>query len=347
MKSYDSRTYSINDFVEWDKAGQLELNPRFQRRPVWTDKAKSYLLDTILRGKPIPKIFIRQRINVSTKTSTRDVVDGQQRLRTILSFIKDGFVVSRRHNPECGGKRFSQLPEDVQAHVLAYEVSVDLLINLPDSEVLDIFSRLNSYAVLLNEQEKLNADHFGPFKVLADKIGHKYYDYWTSQGILTPKQVVRMLEVNLVADILIAMLAGIKSKKQIRKYYGTYEKDFQADPDDLESKFDSVVAKIGELYPEGLSDTEFRRPHVYYSLFTAVAHCLYGLPNLTAPQKPLDAGAVQTSRNGLDRVEVLFEAEDIGLLTKEEQQFLQDCRRATTDEVVRQRRTAFLLNLME
>src|SRR5260370_32183499 len=111
MKSYDSRTYSINDFVEWDKdPGKLELNPRFQRRQVWTDKAKSFLIDTILRGKPIPKIFIRQKTNVSTKTSTREVVDGQQRLRTILSFIKDGFVVSKRQNPDNGGLLFSQLP---------------------------------------------------------------------------------------------------------------------------------------------------------------------------------------------------------------------------------------------
>ena len=169
MKSYDSRTYSINDFVEWDKAKQLELNPRFQRRPVWTDKAKSFLMDTILRGKPIPKIFIRQKINVSTRTSIREVVDGQQRLRTILTFIKDGFVVSTRQNPTHGGVLFSQLPEDIQGQVLAYEVSVDLLINLPDSEVLDIFSRLNSYAVVLNEQEKINANHFGPFKVLAEQ----------------------------------------------------------------------------------------------------------------------------------------------------------------------------------
>src|SRR5882724_5000701 len=76
MKSYDSRTYSINDFVEWDKAGQLELNPRFQRRPVWTDKAKSFLIDTILRGKPIPKIFIRQKINVSTKPQHATLLTG-------------------------------------------------------------------------------------------------------------------------------------------------------------------------------------------------------------------------------------------------------------------------------
>jgi hypothetical protein len=346
MKNYDSRTYSINDFLEWDKAGQLELNPRFQRRPVWSDKAKSYLMDTILRGKPIPKIFIRQRINVSTKTSTRDVVDGQQRLRTILSFIKDGFVVSKRQNTENGGFRFSQLPEDVQAQVLAYEVSVDLLINLPDSEVLDIFSRLNSYAILLNEQEKINSDHFGPFKVLADKMGHKYNEYWIAQGILTPKNIVRMLEVSLVADLLIAMIEGIKSKKQLKKYYDIYEKEFDQDTDQLEHHFDTVIAAIAALFPEGLSDTEFRRPHVFYSLFTTVAHCLYGLPFCPEARKQLEGNAKESARNALERVEEIFEAENLAALDLSEQQFLQDCRRATTDEAVRQRRTRFLLDLI-
>lgn len=346
MKSYDSRTYSINDFVEWDKAKQLELNPRFQRRPVWTDKAKSYLMDTILRGKPIPKIFIRQKINVSTKTSSRDVVDGQQRLRTILSFIKDGFVVSKRHNPEYGGVLFSQLPEDIQAQVLAYEVSVDLLINLPDPEVLDIFSRLNSYAVILNEQEKINADHFGPFKALADKIGHKYSDYWTEQGILTAKNIMRMQEVNLVADLLIAMLEGIKSKKQIKKFYDTYEVTFDHQVDVLEAQFDAVISKITEIYPEGLSDTEFKRLHLFYSLFTAVAHCAQGLPKLPTHPNPLVGASLQAARNGLDLVEQIFEAADISLLNKDQQQFLQDSRRATTDEKVRERRTTFLLGLI-
>lgn len=344
MKSYDSRTYSINDFVEWDAAKQLELNPRFQRRPVWTDKAKSFLIDTILRGKPIPKVFIRQKINVTTKTSMREVVDGQQRLRTILSFIKDGFVVSKRQNAEYGGLRFSQLSEEVQAQMLAYEVSVDLLINLPDSEVLDIFSRLNSYAVVLNEQEKINADHFGPFKVLADKIGHKYFDYWTVQGILTSKQIMRMLEVNLVADLLIASLEGIKSKKQIKKFYDKYEAAFNYDTDELESKFDVVITAITEIYPEGLSDTEFRRPHLFYSLFTSVAHRLFGIPDLPAgfagvPRPP------EAARNKLERVEELFAAADLTELSKSEQEFLGDSRRATTDEKIRVRRTVFLLTL--
>jgi hypothetical protein len=347
MKSFDSRTYSINDFVEWDRAKpkQLELNPHFQRRPVWTDKAKSFLIDTILRGKPIPKIFIRQKINVSTKTSTREVVDGQQRLRTILSFINDGFIVSKRQNPNYGGILFSQLPENVQAQVLAYEVSVDLLINMPDSEVLDIFSRLNSYAVVLNEQEKINANHFGPFKVLADKIGHKYYEYWTTQGVLTSKQIVRMLEVNLVADLLIAMLVGIKSKKQVKRYYDAYEAIFEHDTDVLEADFDKIIATIAELYPEGLLDTEFRRPHLFYSLFTAVAHQVHGLPNISADLRTPDL-STQAARSKLERVEEIFSADEPATLNKDEQQFLQDSRRATTDEKVRIRRTVFLLTLM-
>jgi len=253
--------------------------------------------------------------------------------------------VNKRQNPTHGGVPFSQLPEAIQAQVLAYEVSVDLLINLPDSEVLDIFSRLNSYAVVLNEQEKINADHFGPFKVLADRIGHKYYEYWTNQGILTSKQIMRMLEVNLVADLLIAMLEGVKSKKQVKKYYDTYEATFDHDTDALEVEFDRVITSIAELYPEGLSDTEFRRPHLFYSLFTAVAHRIRGLPGLSQDLRSLGLSA-QAARNKLERVEEIFATEDPAALTRPEQQFLQDSRRATTDEKVRSRRTVFLLTLM-
>ena len=100
MKNFDSRTYSINDFLEWHDKGQLVLSPKFQRRSVWTDNAKSYLIDTIVRGKPIPKVFIRQSINVSSRQSIREIVDGQQRLRTIISFLNDGFVINKRHNQE-------------------------------------------------------------------------------------------------------------------------------------------------------------------------------------------------------------------------------------------------------
>lgn len=347
MKSFDSRTYSINDFVEWDKQKQLVLNPAFQRRPVWSDKAKSYLIDTILRGKPIPKIFIRQQINVTTKTSVREVVDGQQRLRSILSYIKDGFVVSKKQNIEFGGLRFSQLPEEIQSQILAYEVSVDLLINLPDAEILDIFSRLNSYAIVLNEQERINANHFSAFKILADSLGRKYFEYWTKQGILSDRHILRMQEVNLVADLLIALREGIKAKKQIKKYYDQYEEKYDDDVGTAEARFDTVIATIARIYPEGLASTDFRRVHLFYSLFTAVAHCSQPLPGLNVEAVDLsEASAIENARNNLDRIGTLFEARDLTTLEEGERQFLEDSRRATTDEKVRERRTKFLLALM-
>ena len=349
MKSFDSRTYSINDFVEWERQGQLELNPAFQRRPVWSERAKSYLMDTIVRGKPIPKFFIRQKINVTTRTSAREVVDGQQRLRTILSYVKDGFVISRAQNAEFGGKRFSTLPEDVQAQILAYEIAVDLLINLPDSEVLDIFSRLNSYAVILNEQEKLNANYFGPFKITADAIGRKYTEFWIQNGVLTSKQILRMAEVSLVADLLIAMLEGLRAKKRIKGYYRAYEATFDHDTQQLEDRFDQTIGIIGKLFPSGLKGSEFSRPFLFYSLFTTVFHCLYGLPGFAAPRPGLGTDReIEIARNGLERVEGLFEVTpaDITALAPEERQFLSNSRRATTDQPAREGRGRFLISLM-
>ncbi len=347
MKSFDSRAYSIQDFVEWDKQNALMLNPTFQRRAVWNDKAKSYLIDTILRGKPIPKVFMRQQINPSTKSSVRDVVDGQQRLRTILSYIKDGFKVTKLQNAQYGGLFFSQLPEDISTNFLSYEISADLLTNLPDSEILDIFGRLNSYAVILNEQEKINATHFSAFKILADKLGYKYNEYWTRQKVLDTRQILRMQEINLVADLLIALIEGIKSKKQIKTFFARYEKSFEHDVEALEGKFDGIIATIASLFPEGVSVTEFRRVHLFYSLFTTIAHCLYGLKGLNATRIDLRLPAsIAGARNGLDRISEMYLVEDIGDLSVPERQFMQDSRRATTDEATRERRTKFLLGLM-
>lgn len=347
MKSFDSRIYSISDILEWDRNNQLELNPKFQRRSVWTDNARSYLMDTIIRGKPIPKIFLRQKINPTTKTAIREVVDGQQRLRTILSFVKDGFQINKKHNNIYGGLFFSQLnqiDDQVQTNILNYEVSADLLTNLPDEEILDIFTRLNSYSVVLNEQEKINADHFGPFKTIADEIAHKYNSIWLKNRILSDAQVIRMGDVGLVAELLIAMLEGIKSKKQLKYYYDLYEKQFPYDIDEYAQRFDITMQIISDIFPESLANTEFHRIHIFYSLFTTIYHTRYKLKNIDRPSKLLNGHEYPKVRALLEQVESIFETEDIKQLDNEQAQFLEDSRRATTDATVRSRRTEFLID---
>ena len=141
MKAFDVRAYSISDFLEWSEEEKLELSPQFQRRSVWSTSAKAFLADTIIRGKPFPKIIIMQKF-VDGRT-IRVVVDGQQRLRAILGFLSDGIRISRAHNKEYGGKFFSQLPKELRDNFLAYEVGCDVLGDSPMSELLDIFARIN------------------------------------------------------------------------------------------------------------------------------------------------------------------------------------------------------------
>lgn len=349
MKNFDTRTYSINDFLEWSDNAQLELSPKFQRRSVWTDTARSYLMDTIVSGKPIPKVFIRQKINPQTRKSIREVVDGQQRLRTILSFMKDGFVISKQHNKTYGGLYFSQLNEiddEIQSHILNYEISVDLLVNMSDPDVLDVFSRLNSYSVTLNEQEKINANHFGPFKMLADNIAHFNNSFWIDNKIISEQNVLRMSDVQLTADLLIGIIEGIRSKKQIKKFYEQYEKEFGLNTDRLQAEFNSIIAIITELFDNNLKKREFRRPHVFYSLFMTLFHLEYGVKNLTSARKSIkDVGYARVSQK-LEKIDYIFSEEDKNILSKEENQFLEDCRRATTDTAVRIRRSEFISKII-
>jgi hypothetical protein len=349
MKNFDSRAYSINDFLEWNDKKQLQLSPKFQRKSVWTEDAKSYLMDTIIRGKPIPKIFIRQTLNVDTRQSVREVVDGQQRLRTIISYLNDGFSISKKHNEKYGGYFFSQLGNvdpDIQSQILNYELAVDLLVNLPDNEILDIFSRLNSYSVILNDQEKIHANHFSLFKIVVDRLAHKFNDFWTENKLLTNQKILRMEDTTLVADLVIAMLEGIQSKKQIKSYYAKYEKEFNHDTEMIERRFDTTMYLIKDIFNEGLKNTEFKRIHLFYTLFTSFYHTLFGIAEIEKPVRLIKNGKFEQLKLRLTALNQLFEMKSLTQLSVADTQFLEDSRRATTDTKVRLRRTEYLLDII-
>ena len=342
MKNFDSRTYSVNDFREWYDRKELELRPKFQRRSVWSDKARSYLMDSIVRGKPIPKLFIRQEIDPKTKKTVRDVVDGQQRLRTILGFLRDGFKISKAHSSDFGGKFYSELPEGVQTAILKYELSVDLLLDAPDKEVLDIFARLNSYAVKLNPQELRNATYFGEFKTLAYSLGLEYVSFWTENRIFTDAQVLRMDEAELASDLLVALLEGTKSQKAIEAYYKKHDDELK-EKAKLAQNFRKTMDTIGALSAGSLAGSSFKSSVLFYSLFCAIHHHLYGLPNLKITRKPFKETQYPKVWNALESVDAIIKKDKP---EGAEATFVDSLRRHTTDEPVREARTEFLAKLI-
>lgn len=338
MKNFDSRTYSINDFLEWEDRGQLEISPKFQRRSVWSPQAKSYLIDTILKDKPLPKIFIRATTDPKTKKTTREIVDGQQRIRTILSFVKDSFRISKVHNEEFGGMLYSELPEEVQGEFLKYELSVDLLLDVQDRDILDIFARLNTYSVSLNKQELFNAKYFGYFKQLVYKLSGDFYTFWTENRIFTDTKIMRMAEAELMTDLIIAALEGIQSKKSADKYYAKYDEVF-SNRKEIEANIQATMDLIGNLFGPTLKTSNFRTTPNFYGLFVALYHMNYGVPNMALPRKVITGKDIPKINNALEDINSIFEMDEI---PKEYFDFIKSTKDATTDVPARTTRCSFI-----
>lgn len=348
MKIFDARAYSVADFIEWQNNQQLELSPNFQRRSVWPEKAKSYLVDTILRGKPIPKVLITQEFK--NNRTFRIVVDGQQRLRAIFDFLADGFRVSRAHNRDYAGLVFSALDEEVQQAFREYELGVDVLYNVEYSDLLDIFARINTYTIKLNTQEKLNAKYLGYFKQTAYELGHRHVSYFLDSNILTPAQVTRMAEAELASDLLGLLCDGIQSKKILESLYEKYEEE-PGPVYESSEKFDNTMAKLNQIYKaDNLRLTNWRRVHLFYTLFSVVAHGLFGVSRFNAQRPPMDDASVTAIRVRLDDISQRFDEYTNrafgGEVPRNFGTFIDQSRRATTDLSTRTGRAEFLCDML-
>lgn len=348
MKQFDARSYSIADFLEWDANNLLDLSPKFQRRSVWTRAAKSFLIDTILRGKPMPKVLLTQ--DLVGKKNVRTVVDGQQRIRTILEFISGGFTVLGAHNAEHAGKVFAELDEETQGTILQYEVGVDLLYNVSLADMLDIFARINTYSVTLNSQEKLNAKYLGVFKTTAYELGFAYVSYMLEGGVLTEKGVSRMAEAQLSSDLLVSLVSGVQTIKNIERYYREYEAP-ETVPENVSAAvtlYRRSMQFIGAIYPAvELRNTNWARPHWFYTLFNCVSHSLSPITGLEqAPRPPLTEATVRHWRGELDELSALYDKytedneEDVPARFA---RFINFAQRRTTDTEARRERAKYVL----
>jgi uncharacterized protein with ParB-like and HNH nuclease domain len=292
------KTYSVADILGWTRSKTLNLNPDFQRRPVWKPGAKSYFIDTILRGYPTPVVFIRERAaNLKTLEPQRDVVDGQQRLRTILSYINgelledfnedtDRFEISRTHNSEYAGKTFGQLPKDARQRILDYEFAVHVFgADVGDREILQSFARMNATGVKLNDQELRNAEFYGDFKTAAFELAAEQLERWREWSIFTSYNIARMDEVELTSELLILMIDGIseKSAAVIDRYYSDYDAALSS-RDELAKRFRSVFDTFDKSFSPAVKQL-FKKRTIFYCTFAAIYDALYGLGSSLSQKK--------------------------------------------------------------
>lgn len=129
------------------------VNREYQRdEDIWSGEDKKYLIDSILKGFDIPKIYLRQ-----LEDQRFEIVDGQQRIDTIWKFRDDKITLEGAiSGRDLHGKQYSDLPDGIRKDFDEYKLDVVVLKDYDDEKVRDLFTRLQR-GKPLNPAERLNA----------------------------------------------------------------------------------------------------------------------------------------------------------------------------------------------
>lgn len=268
-KKWQSSPHTIADIREWNSNGTLLLQPDYQRREVWGDAARVMLIDSILNDIPMPKIFVSKAIK--DMRTYRSVIDGQQRITTILSFLNDAFQLEDPYSGPYDGKKFSELPPDVRDDVLLYSIDCNEASGLPPEELREVYSRVNKYLVPLNKQELRKADFPGKFLNIAEELAN--LDALDDMGLFNATARRRSLDVEYVSELLAAQLRGISDKKDAideccRDYAAWPEAESAAARAEFEGAIADIALIFDSTYP--MKKTRWKQKADFYSLFFAV-----------------------------------------------------------------------------
>ena len=269
MDRVDYQSLIIQDLVNDNQDRKLNLNPWYQRRSVWTRPQKAYLINTLFERKPIPAIYIRHSIDLERSQSIKEIVDGQQRARAILEYCAGDFTAKMSARGE--RRAFGQLNPTERERFLLTPLPVGYLLGADDTDVIDIFARINSVSKTLNSQEKRNARFSGEFKQFCLSESTSRLEFWRNIGVFTANDIARMNEVQFVSDLIRNFTNGLSDFSQagLDRLYEDNEEDFeQAEP--IAARLDAVFETLFELDREAITDTIFRRQPVLFSLMVVL-----------------------------------------------------------------------------
>lgn len=274
------QTYTISDFIEWNNKKQLVLAPDFQRGSVWSPTAKVFLIDTILNDLPMPQIFFRTKINPLQQTTIREVVDGQQRLRSILEFAS-GKIRLTSKAPKYKGKTYVDLSEADQERFLSYKVPVVQLINATDADVLEVFARLNSYSVKVTPAELRHAEYSEPVKWAVYDATREWTELWNTYGVVSLRDSVRLKNTSVMAEMFMILDTGFgdAGEANINKYYKLRKTKDEAFFKLLRERLDNIIKEIIKETGDDFDDTTFFDAPNFLAMFAAIAYLKGWLPN--------------------------------------------------------------------
>jgi|SRR5579862_509899 len=265
---------TIQEFVHLFNHDQLNLEPGFQRDSVWTVSDRRKLIESLLQNYPIPSIFLYQQDD--NGKLRYDVIDGKQRLETVLrfqgarSFRRDRFSARVRLHPDDDPEEWDWKRLRNRGHehrLMGYKFqTVEITGGLAD--IVDLFVRINSTGKRLTGAEKRHAKFFqSPFLKQAARLAGKRERFFLENRILSPGQISRMKHVELICELMASLHAEglIDKKKALDKLIGDKQ---PIDPRTLRRVMQETVRILNlakRVFPD-IRATRFANSADFYSL---------------------------------------------------------------------------------
>lgn len=266
-------TYTVPDYCDAMRRKEIVVNRDYQRsNQVWPPAARSFLIETIILGFPIPKLCLSQYTDIKSRKTYKEIIDGQQRSQTILDFFEDKLRISKTSEiTEAKGKTYSELEEEHQAAFVSYALSVDLFVSATPDAIREVFRRINSYTVPLNAEEQRHSIYQGAFKWFIYRLSRKYDQNLSDIGVFTERQLIRMADAKLFSETSYAILNGISTTtaKDLNTLYKQYEDGFNKE-NEIAQRINKAMNFIIGL--KDIHNTALMRSHIFYSLLLAVSH---------------------------------------------------------------------------
>jgi uncharacterized protein with ParB-like and HNH nuclease domain len=251
-----SNNISISNFYEEYAVGKYEMNPPYQRLSVWSTEKKAFFIDSILKNLPIPPIFLRQKIDDLTGKTRYEVIDGKQRLSSIIEFIEGPLVTADEaddpfHDEDLAGKCFSELEGDKLGQYKKlfwrYQIPVEY-IDTGDPVVIDrIFDRLNRNGEPLTGQELRHSNYYSsPLLALCYQLSK--HQFWSDRLVTTDKS--RMEDVAFISELVFVLLEKTEltaTDEELDKFYTKYAFANDIDWKQLEAQFELLTNFIIDL----------------------------------------------------------------------------------------------------
>lgn len=289
---------TISEFYDNYEREKYKFDTKYQRESgVWNEDRRSFLIDSILKNYPMPPVFMRPNIDSKTGKTQYDVVDGKQRLETIISFIEDRirltdyfwedkifFVDTNGANldgieKEMSGKRFSEIKADSKfadfvRQFWTYVINVDYLYQDDADLVANVFDRLNRGGVPLNNQELRNA-RFNQSYLLEEIKGLAEHTFWKLR--LEKLKEERMENDEFISELFFLIAEGKlidSSPSEVDELYKKYANIDDADIDNVVSRFMVITDFIESLKLDYDKLKKLYRTTHLYGLFSFAWYCI-------------------------------------------------------------------------